>query len=132
MATLTTVLVVETENDQRTFMSRILSAEEFAVVPAASGSDALRVVYSRSMPVDVLICGLGLPGLDGWEVADRAGARWPVKVLFLYDGAPGRFRCMEGFSRCAFLRRPFSGQELADAVRTLVSEKQPQMAQHAE
>ena len=62
-------LVVEDEAPMRRFLRAALESAGYRVVLAETGADGLREAASRSP--DVVVLDLGLPDLDGYEVASR-------------------------------------------------------------
>lgn len=74
------VLVVEDDADTRDTLTMLLTMEGHEVRTARTGPEALAAVRARTP--DVVLLDLGLPGLDGWQVALRmraaeAGPRKP-------------------------------------------------------
>lgn len=63
------VLVVEDNADARQITQMMLRLAGFFAVTAADGPAALRA--AREHPPDVVLLDIGLPGLDGYEVARR-------------------------------------------------------------
>src|SRR5262249_35391028 len=78
-----TILLVEDEDDVRSFTASALCDLGYRVLTAADASAALAVLGSANN-VDLLFTDVGLPnGLDGRELVDEARKRWPqLKVLF--------------------------------------------------
>jgi CheY-like chemotaxis protein len=62
------ILVVEDNRDLAKGMSLFLTGEGFAVETVHDGKEALRVCRER--PPDVIFLDIGLPGMDGFQVAD--------------------------------------------------------------
>ncbi len=62
------VLVVEDNEDAATIEALVLGMEHHAVTIASDGSAALHEI--RQGTPDVVLLDLGLPGLDGYEVAE--------------------------------------------------------------
>jgi CheY-like chemotaxis protein len=58
------------------------------VLEAANGSEGLRVLYSRE-PVDLLITDVGLPGMNGRQLADAAREQRPDLPILLITGYAG-------------------------------------------
>ena len=63
------VLIVEDSPDAAELLQELLESEGFKVSIAKDGVDALQIA-SQSIP-DICICDIGLPGMDGYEVARR-------------------------------------------------------------
>lgn len=64
-----TILVVDDDEDNRTLVSRVLGRNEFDVVTAATGPEALEKVLEH--PIDLVILDVMMPGMDGYEVYHR-------------------------------------------------------------
>ncbi len=67
----------------RTFISALLKQIGYRVSAAPDGEVALGVL-EQSSGMDLLFTDIGLPGMSGRELADKAAARrWPdMKVLY--------------------------------------------------
>ena len=78
-----TILVVEDDEDVRSYSADILRGLGYGVVEATAGHDALRLLESRP-EIRLLFTDVGLPGgFNGRELADEATRRRPgLKVLF--------------------------------------------------
>ena len=113
------VLVVDDDATVRRVVRHVLEVDDFDVVEAASGDEALEAVAS-SRPV-VIVLDVLMPGLDGIEVCRRLD-HGQVKVLMLT--ARGDDASIEEASRQAgaddFMGKPFSSVELLDHVEQLV------------
>ena len=76
-----TVLVVEDDTDIQRLVRLLLERAGFAVRGAASGHDALRILFSEQP--DLVMLDIGLPGMDGWQVLERVRDLSDVPVLML-------------------------------------------------
>jgi CheY-like chemotaxis protein len=63
------VLVVEDHADSADSLAMLLGLSGHAVQVAYDGLAALAA--ARSWPPDVVLLDIGLPGMDGWQVAER-------------------------------------------------------------
>jgi PAS domain S-box-containing protein len=78
-----TVLVVEDEALVRMVIVETLSEQGYAVLEADDGASALRILESAAQ-LDLLITDVGLPGMNGRQVAELGRRLRPgLKVLFL-------------------------------------------------
>jgi CheY-like chemotaxis protein len=66
------VLIVEDDEDMRDVLGELVSALGHEAFPAANGDEALQ--RASEVPVDVALVDLGLPEVDGYEVARRLRA----------------------------------------------------------
>lgn len=77
----TTVLVVDDEDDVRAPLAASMRIEGFHVVEARSAPEALRVLMREH--VDVLFTDVVMPEPDGFELAERARHLQPhIRVIF--------------------------------------------------
>lgn len=119
-----TVLVVEDEEALRRLTRRILESRGYNVVEAADGDEAIRVMASSHMRVDLLLSDVVMPGMSGRELVERLLPVYPwLRVLFM----SGYTEDMMLHHRVAelgvaVLEKPFARDDLARAVRTVLEE----------
>ncbi len=117
-----TILVVEDDEDLRSYLSEILRGLEYRLLVASSGSAALEIISSQQERIDLLLTDIVMPGMDGRQLADEARKMLPeLKVLY-----------MTGYSRNAvihqgrldegvdLLQKPVSQAELAHKIRMVL------------
>jgi CheY-like chemotaxis protein len=108
------VLIVEDNDDAREMMRHLLLLAGHAVREAPDGVTGLTMALER--PPDVAIVDVGLPGLDGFELArrlraDPRGRATPLIALPGYGQSETRARALEaGFD--AFLVKPLAAEAL--------------------
>ncbi|MBI1734632.1 MAG: response regulator [Candidatus Rokubacteria bacterium] len=108
------VLVIEDNEDARAALSALLEIEGFVVDAAPEGTAGIEIV--RANRPDVALVDIGLPGIDGYEVARRIralGSPQPFLVALTGYGRPeDRQRATEaGFD--AHLVKPVDPTDLA-------------------
>jgi signal transduction histidine kinase len=112
------VLVVEDHHDAREMLAVLLKQAGHEVYEAADGVDGLALAL-RERP-DAAIIDVGLPGLDGYEVARRIragtdGAHMLLVAVTGYGLPEDRRRALDaGFDR--HLVKPVEQDQLADAL----------------
>lgn len=112
-----TILVVEDNDDVRTFTTDTLRDFGFHVIEAVDASEALKVL-DRNSRVDLMFTDIGLPGLNGRELAATVQRRYPrVRMLFTsgYAQMPGP----TGSSALAdipLLSKPFTRAQLYERI----------------
>ncbi|MGZ8287585.1 MAG: response regulator [Telluria sp.] len=117
-----TVLLIEDNDDGREMMATMLDAYGYAVSYAADGVRGVEMA-SSSAP-DVALVDIGLPGIDGYEVArrlrrDPATSRVKLIALTGYGLAEDQRRVLEaGFD--LHLVKPVSIDQLLDALGSCV------------
>lgn len=78
-----TVLVVDDEPSVRMLVSEVLTELGYSCMEAADSATALQMLRSNAR-IDLLITDVGLPGLNGRQLADAARVGRPqLKVLFI-------------------------------------------------
>jgi DNA-binding response OmpR family regulator len=118
------VLVVEDDEEIAQVLQRSLRMEGYEVRLAFDGEAALDA--ASAFNPDVVILDLGLPKLDGMEVAKRMRAADDVPILMLTarDALEAR---VEGLDSGAddYLVKPFERQELLARMRALLRRRPP-------
>ncbi len=78
-----TILLVEDERAVRALTRRLLEADGYTVLEAASGEEALQLAAGDT-PIDLLLTDVRMPGIDGQTLAGRLRAtRAHLPVLFM-------------------------------------------------
>lgn len=108
------VLVIEDNDDARAALAALLEIEGYVVDAAPEGTSGIELV--RTNRPDVALVDIGLPGIDGYEVARRIrglGSPQPYLVALTGYGRPeDRQRATEaGFD--AHLVKPVDPTDLA-------------------
>nr|WP_277967741.1 PAS domain-containing protein [Sphingomonas echinoides] len=79
-----TVLLVEDDDMIRRNSAEMLQASGYAVVDAASAEEAISAI--RTVPIDVLVTDINLPGMSGLELARTARAQRPELGIVFASG----------------------------------------------
>ena len=110
------VLVVEDELPMRRTLDIGLRAHGYDVEVAATGDEAL--TFAHRQPPDVVILDLGLPGIDGINVAKalRSWSRVPIIVLSA-RGAEGVKVAALDAGADDYVTKPFGMNELLARIR---------------
>jgi CheY-like chemotaxis protein len=78
------ILVVEDGDEARTFVTRVLTAEGYAVTEARHGAAALRLVEDAAEPFDLVVTDVMMPVMSGYKLGRRLGACRPgLPVLYM-------------------------------------------------
>jgi DNA-binding response OmpR family regulator len=113
------VLVVDDEPKIVEVVGDYLRSAGFAVTTAADGERA--VALARARPPDLVVLDLGLPGLDGLDVARALRGTSPVPIIMLTARGEETDRVL-GLELGAddYLVKPFSPRELLARVRAVL------------
>jgi two-component system, OmpR family, alkaline phosphatase synthesis response regulator PhoP len=114
-----TVLVVDDEPKIVEVVGDYLRGAGFSVITAADGEAA--VALARARPPDLVVLDLGLPRLDGLEVARTLRRASPVPIIMLTARGEETDRVL-GLELGAddYLVKPFSPRELLARVRAVL------------
>jgi len=119
-----TILVVEDEPRIAAIAADYLRHAGYAVIVARDGAEALhRVGASRP---DLVVLDLGLPAVDGLEVARtiRAGSSLPIIMVTARVAEGDRLTGLETGAD-DYLTKPFSPRELVARVKAVLRRSQP-------
>ncbi|MCJ2035511.1 response regulator [Methylobacterium sp. J-068] len=116
-----TVLVVEDDDTVRTLVVEVLRELGYATREAPDGLAGLRMLQS-DVRIDLLVTDVGLPGLNGRQLADQARATRPdLKVLFMTgyaeNAAFGAGHLDPGMQ---MITKPFPVEGLATKIRSII------------
>jgi len=119
-----TVLLVEDEDMVRAVAERALSRQGYTVITATNGEEALEVL-GQGRAIDLLVSDVVMPTMDGPTMVREARRTFPdLPVLFMSGYAEEQLRKSIDLDRVAFLPKPFSVQQLAEAARDTLATKQ--------
>ena len=110
------VLIVDDDLTLLRGMQDSLEDEEYHVVTARDGQEALRLVYSERP--DLIILDVMMPRLDGWQVCQRVREMSDVPIIIL-TAKTEKKHIIKGLDLGAddYLVKPFDAEELLARVR---------------
>jgi two-component system KDP operon response regulator KdpE len=122
------VLILDDEVGIRRFLRHSLDPERFDVIEAENGAEGLRLVATKSPAV--LLLDLGLPDIDGVEVARqiREWSEVPIIVLSAREQEADKIAALDAGAD-DYLTKPFSVGELEARIRAALrrgSKAEPQ------
>jgi DNA-binding response OmpR family regulator len=119
-----TVLVVEDERQIAQIARDYLQHAGFAVITSGDGIEALALARDRNP--DLVVLDLGLPRLDGIEVAKRLRRESNIPIIMLTARAEESDR-LTGLDVGAddYMIKPFSPRELVARVRAVLRRVEP-------
>jgi DNA-binding NtrC family response regulator len=111
------VLVVDDEPLIRETLAEYLGQEGFVVRTCSSGEEA--VALAREARIDIALCDVQLPGMDGLEVLDRLLQINPETGVFLITAYATVENAVEAFQRGAhdYLMKPLLLDEVLTRIR---------------
>ncbi|HEY4132387.1 MAG TPA: ATP-binding protein [Gemmatimonadaceae bacterium] len=120
-----TLLLVNDEDALRVGLSRVLTRQGYRVLEARHGGEALRII-GEEPKIDLVISDLNMPGVDGFELAERLHApRMPM--LFMSSsqdesGAPYGLPA-NALPRDRFIRGPLEVDEFLATVWEMLQKR---------
>ena len=113
------VLVVEDEDEIRTFAEHVLRSHGFDVVSASDGLSALERLEQRRADIGVVLLDLSMPRMTGDEVFRRMRDAGPLPRVVLTSGYPSS-EATAAFvpgELSGFLHKPYDAETLLAKVR---------------
>ncbi len=113
-----TILVVEDDDNIRTYIVQVLTGSGYRVLAAADGKEGLETFSKQQDAVRLVLLDLTMAGMDGWEVSRRLRElRSDLPVIFMSGySRPEKPSSGTHVIKDAFLQKPFRPHELIDLV----------------
>jgi len=118
-----TILLVEDESALRKVQVRVLTDAGYRVLEANDGAQALVVAAEEVGEIDLVVTDIEMPTLGGRGMVDELHELSPgLRVLFM-SGYTDHEILRRGINTATtdFLRKPFTGEALLDAVRAVLN-----------
>ncbi len=111
------ILIVDDDDTLRESLELVLSAEGYEVSGAANAEQAIRQLDASA--VDVVLCDLRMPGMDGMELLPQIGRRLPGATVIMMSAYGTADLAIEAMKRGAYdyLAKPFQPSEVLLAIR---------------
>lgn len=118
-----TILLAEDEELFRSMLADLLRFDDYNVLEAGSGDEAVSAAESHSGPIDLVITDINLHGMTGVELAERLVRKHSsMGIIYMsgdtLSGAAGNGKVQPG---AAFLQKPFESTTLLDKVREVLA-----------
>jgi two-component system, cell cycle sensor histidine kinase and response regulator CckA len=116
------VLVVDDELTPRAIATRMVRSLGYRARSCQSGRGALRFLKSHPGLVHLLLVDLGMPRMDGGELAGRAKDLDPGLIVMLMAGPtdPHVGDLLSGYGDLPFVPKPVSFSDLAEKLERLL------------
>lgn len=118
---MTGLLVVDDEEGVRRSLRKAPGGEDYALFFAENGREALDVVRSESASIDIVVCDLKMPGIDGLETLVEIARTDPEITRIILTGYATMDNAVISLNAGidGFLTKPFDNRELRQKVREL-------------
>ena len=113
------VLVVEDEQNISNFISTVLTANDFDVLVAQTGAEAVSMITSHCP--DLIILDLGLPEMDGLNILKevRSWSSLPIIVVSARTHEHDKVMALD-LGADDYIEKPFGTSELLARIRTAI------------
>ncbi|QUE91663.1 response regulator [Pseudomonas sp. SCA2728.1_7] len=118
-ATPSTILVVEDDNIVRMLIVDVLEELEFEVLEADGSEQALQVLKDATKHIDLMMTDVGLPGMDGRQLATEARKLRPALPILFASGYAESIDVPAGMH---VIGKPFSIDQLRDKVKAVLDQ----------
>ena len=110
------ILVIEDDPQIRKFLTITLTSHDYAVIPAETGNEGIRL--ATSVKPDAMLLDLGLPDIDGTEVIHsvREWSNLPIIVLSVRSQEEEKVKAID-LGANDYVTKPFGTAELLARIR---------------
>lgn len=117
-----TILLVEDEGPVRRLIARILGMQDYRVLEAGHGEEALAISEGYGSEIHLLVTDIMMPIMNGTELAIRLSALRPGLPVLFISGYPGKHvpANLEQNSAVDYLPKPFRVDILLAKVKALL------------
>lgn len=118
-----TIMVVEDDPITLNAIQDLLEAQEYQVIAANNGNEALQILEIKSGEVDLLVSDMVMPEMGGLSLYNQVQARWPdIRTLFV-TGHPMGMERQELLEEkdITWLQKPFSVPEFFFKVEEVLA-----------
>lgn len=116
------ILLVDDEDAVRRTLRRVLESLGYKVVDASGATEALRVFRETRPPVDLLLTDVGMPDMNGMELATALRSDSPGLAVVLMTGHTDKLLQPESLGAAA-ISKPFTQSQLAVVLRDAFSRR---------
>jgi hypothetical protein len=117
-----TVMIVDDERPVVGMLERVLRLENYDLLTAENGPDALRVARAHGKPIDLLITDYAMSGMHGRELAATMRQETGRLAVLYQTGYSDLLFAdrLELEDRAAFLEKPYSSRGIREAARLIL------------
>lgn len=110
------ILLIEDDPQIRKFLTITLTSHDYAVIPAETGGEGVRL--ATSVKPDAVLLDLGLPDMDGTEAinAIREWSKMPIIVLSVRNQEDEKVKAFD-LGANDYITKPFGTAELMARIR---------------
>lgn len=114
------IMLVDDDPAIRHILLRLLTEENFFVLTAADGVEALELANATKF--DLVLLDLNMPVKDGWQTFEQLTAKDPTLPIIIITARPNQFFSALSAGVGALLEKPLNFTKLFDTIRDLLEE----------
>lgn len=114
------ILLVDDDPAIRHILLRLLTEEDFFVLTAADGVEALELANATKF--DLVLLDLNMPIKDGWQTYEQLAAKDPALPVIMITARPNQFFSALSAGVGALLEKPLNFTKLFQTIRDLIEE----------
>ncbi len=116
------VLVVDDDANLRDVVKWMLGHAGYKVIAAGSAEEALQLLNDGDVPIHLLLTDVVMPGMGGWELAERVQALRPeIRILFMSGySEEGPLRTGVSDKSVHLINKPYSIGDLTRKIREVL------------
>lgn len=80
------IMVIDDDRENLEALSGLFKSRGHSVKGVSSGAGALQELMRDDCPVEVVFCDLGMPEINGWDIARQVKSRATPPVFYLFTG----------------------------------------------
>lgn len=114
------ILLVDDDPAIRQVLSRLLTDEDYLVLTADSGAEAIEMV--ETLKIDLVVLDLNLPNQDGLDALEHLMLKHPLLPIILIAAHPHQFFPALALGVGALLEKPLDFVQLFHTIHQLLNE----------
>jgi signal transduction histidine kinase len=124
------ILVAEDDSGTRRVVERLLTSAGYSVQLCVDGREAIAIVDTTSITIDLVLSDIMMPGHTGTEVAARVAAVRPGTPVLLMSGYAEDYLggVLDDGAHHEVITKPFSGSALTAKIAEMIRATQTQSA----
>jgi DNA-binding response OmpR family regulator len=115
-----TILLADDDPSVRRMVGRVLQTEDYEVIPASSGNEAVSKFLNG--PPDLVLLDLNMPEKDGWEAWHLMSSLHPMVPVIVITARPNQFDRANRLRIDALMEKPLDLALLLETVSRLLAE----------
>jgi DNA-binding response OmpR family regulator len=118
------ILLADDDESVRRMLGRVLESEDYDVLPAQSGREA--ITKSLTGSPDLVLLDINMPDKNGWEALDWIDRRHPLVPVIVITARSNQREYATQAGIDALMEKPLDLPLLLKTIRALLEEPEPE------